>query len=183
LKISDGEKLILLMLSELYEKLDVEGEIEPDFIKSAISWGHLWAIPWKYPGIPFEDQENPAIVEEVADILEMWSAVEYAYDDLSAEDKDKLAEDAAPFGNSPKFEGFDGNNESSHVSVARFLIDDLERFQEFKGRVLNCHHHSLSMHGRMLDVFHSVRENMTTGSLSLSDLTAILKGRIQPENT
>ena len=33
MKLSDGEKLIILMLSELYEKLGVEGEIEPDFIK------------------------------------------------------------------------------------------------------------------------------------------------------
>jgi len=36
MKITDGEKLILLMLSDLYERLGVEGEIEPEFIKSAI---------------------------------------------------------------------------------------------------------------------------------------------------
>ena len=44
MKISDGEKLIILMLSELYEKLGVDGEIEPDFIKSAIFSDQLGGI-------------------------------------------------------------------------------------------------------------------------------------------
>jgi len=40
-KLSDGEKLILLMLSEIYEKTGIEGEIEPEFIQSAIFGDHL----------------------------------------------------------------------------------------------------------------------------------------------
>ena len=58
MKLSDGEKLIILMLSELYEKLGVEGEIEPDFIKSAIFGNQLWGLKWKYSGIPFEESED-----------------------------------------------------------------------------------------------------------------------------
>ena len=71
MKISDGEKLIILMLSELYEKLGVDGEIEPDFIKSAIFSDQLWGIKWKYSGIPFEESEDRQIVKEVVDILDM----------------------------------------------------------------------------------------------------------------
>jgi translation elongation factor TU len=111
MKLSDGEKLIILMLSELYEKLGVEGEIEPDFIKSAIFGNQLWGLKWKYSGIPFEESEDPEVVKEVVDILDMWSFIEYAYSRLTEAEKKQLEIDAAPFGKEPKFRGFDGNHE------------------------------------------------------------------------
>ena len=68
MKITDGEKLILLMLSELYDAVEIDGEIDADFVRSAIFYDHTWSIPWKYPGIPFEGQETPDVVKEVLDI-------------------------------------------------------------------------------------------------------------------
>lgn len=182
MKISDGEKLILLMLSELYEKMNVEGEIEPEFIKSAIFRDQLWGIPWKYSGIPFEDQETPDIVKVVVDILDMWSFIEYGYQGLSKEEKAQLEIDAAPFGKEPQFRGFDGNNESEYMSVASFLINDLDRFQDFKGRSMNSHMPSIETYKRMLSAFEPIRRNLMTGRLALSDLTAILKEMVHPEN-
>jgi uncharacterized protein len=46
------------------------------------------------------------------------------------------------------FPGFDGNNE--HVSVAKFYIDQMERFVHFKGRNLNAHMMTLGRHRQML---------------------------------
>ena len=175
MKISDGEKIILLMLSELYEQLSIEGEIEPEFIKSAIYRQNLWGIPWKYSGIPFEDQETPAIVTEVIDILDMWSLIEHAYRELSAEEKKKLEEDAQPFGENPRFPGFDGNNESEYMNVASFLINDLDRFQEFKGRSLNAHMPTLEIYRRMLSAFEPIRKTLKSGPMSLEQLTLVLK--------
>src|SRR5690625_2625243 len=129
MKISDGEKLIILMLSELYEKLGVEGEIEPDFIKTAIYSDQLWGIKWKYSGIPFEESDDPSIVKEVVDILDMWSFVERTFKELDAEEKIKLKADGASFGDDPKFRGFDGNNETEYMGTAMFLVNELERFQ------------------------------------------------------
>lgn len=43
MKLSDGEKLILLMLSEVFEKLKVEGSIDPVLVKKpfpTITPGH-----------------------------------------------------------------------------------------------------------------------------------------------
>lgn len=174
MKISDGEKLLLLMLSELYEKMDIEGEIDPEFIKSAISGDHLWGIPWKYPGIPFEDTEAPSIVSEVLDILEMWRLIEHAYRELSNEDRAQLEADAAPFGKDPEFRGFDGNNETEHMSVASFLVHDLNRFEEFKGRSMNSHMPSIETYNRMLSVFRPMRRKLASGRLSLSELTTVL---------
>jgi hypothetical protein len=171
MKLTDGEKLIVLMLAELYEKLEVDGEIEPDFIKSAIFNDHLWGIPWKYSGIPFERSDDPPVVREVVDILDMWSFIEHAYSELTVDQKAKLAKEASPFGDNPRFQGFDGNNESEYMSTAMFLVDELERFQEFQGRSFNCHHPSIDSHRRMLSVFEPIRATLHTGPLSLDHLT------------
>ncbi|MBZ0133453.1 MAG: YfbU family protein [Rhodocyclaceae bacterium] len=180
MKLTDGEKLIVLMLTELYEKLEVDGEIEPDFIRSAIFNDHLWGIAWKYSGIPFERLDDPPVVREVVDILDMWSFIEHAYSQLTEEQKSKLAKDAAPFGDNPRFQGFDGNNESEYMSTAMFLVDELERFQEFQGRSFNCHHPSIDGQRRMLSVFEPIRATLHAGPLSLDQLTKILRVRAHP---
>ena len=182
MNITDGEKLILMMLSELYEQLDIEGEIDPEFIKSAIFSQNLWGIPWKYSGIPFESQETPPLVKEVLDILDMWSFIEYAYQELSETEKEQLEKDASPFGKNPKFSGFDGNNESEYMNVASFLINDLDRFQEFKGRSMNAHMPTLETHHRMLSVFEEIRSNLMSGPMPLAQLTAVLLEKIHPEH-
>lgn len=174
MKLTDGEKLILIMLADLHEKLEVNGEIDADFISSAIVNDHLWSIPWKYSSIPFEHVEDPPVVREVVDILDMWSFIEYAYSQLTDEEKAKLAMDVDPFGNNPRFQGFDGNNETAHMSTAMFLVNQLERFQDFKGRSLDCHCPSIDAHKRMLSVFEPIRETLDADPLSLDQLTKIL---------
>lgn len=180
MKLSDGEKLIILMLSDLHEKLDINGEIEPYFLKSAIFNDHLWGIRWKYSGIPFENCEDPAVVKEVADILDMWSFIEHGYSKLNEIDKVTLSDTVEHFGKDPKFEGFDGNNESEYMSIAMFFVNDLDRFSEFKGRSFNCHHQSIGMHKRMLEVFTPIRKQLSHKSLSVDQLTKILQAKTHP---
>lgn len=182
MKLSDGEKLILLMLSELYDKLGIKGEIEPDFIRSAIFSNNTWSLPWKYSGIPFDEQETPEIVKEVLDILDMWSFIERSYEELSDEEKEYVKKEAAPFGDNPTFPGFDGNNESSHMGIATFLVNDLDRFQEYKGRYFNSHCPSIDSYKRMLSVFEPMRRKLHFKPLSAENLVEILRERIHPEN-
>lgn len=179
MNVTDGEKLIILMLTELYEKLQVDGEMEPDFLRSAIFNDHMWGIRWKYSGIPFSAAEDPPIVREVVDILDMWSFIEHAYSELSDAEKTQLAKDAAPFGENPRFSGFDGNNESEHMSTAMFLVNHLDRFQEFKGRSFNCHYPSLDSHRRMLSAFEPIRRTLSS-SLSVEQLGQVLRERTHP---
>jgi uncharacterized protein YfbU (UPF0304 family) len=174
MKITDGEKLILLMLSDLYDKLGVDGEMEPDFIRSAIFSDNLWSIPWKYSGIPFEEQETPEVVKEVLDILDMWSFIEHCYKQLSDKDKVYLEKEAAPFGKNPTFPGFDGNNETTHMGTASFIVNELDRFVEFKGRNFNSHLPTLDSYRRMLSVFEGMRRNFNLNPLSAQELASIL---------
>ncbi|MDO9475139.1 MAG: YfbU family protein [Pseudohongiella sp.] len=180
MKISDGEKLIILMLTELYQKLNVEGEIDPEFIRSAIFSNNLWSLPWKYSGIPFTDQETPDIVKEVLDILDMWSLIEYSYENLSDEEKVRLEEGAGVFGKDPIFRGFDGNNESTHMGTALFIVNDLDRFQEFAGRNMNSHMSSLDGYRRMLHKFENIRKNHE--QFDVGNLIQLLNEQIHPEN-
>lgn len=180
MNITDGEKLILLMLSELYDRLDVQGEVEPDFIRSAIFSDNLWSIPWKYPGIPFEEQKDPENVREILDILEMWSFIEPSYEKLSVDEKAYLEKEASPFGKDPKFSGFDGNNESTYMGTASFIVNELHRFQEFKGRDFNSHCPSIDSYKRMLVEFERIRSDLKYGQLSAEQLAIILKARTHP---
>ena len=181
MKITDGEKLILLMLSELYDKLGVEGEVEPDFIRSAIFSNNTWSIPWKYVGIPFDEQETPEVVKEVLDILDMWSMIERSYENLSSEAKKFVEKEAYPFGKDPKFPGFDGNNETEYMGTASFLVNDLDRFEEFKGRNFNSHCPSIDSYRRMLSVIKPILRSLNFQPLSAQNIVDILKERVHPE--
>lgn len=182
MKLSDGEKLTLLMLTELYEKLDVNGEIDPEFIRSAISSDKTWSIPWRYAGIPFEDQKTPPVVKEVLDILDMWSFIEYSYSRLNDEEKSTLGRMSDIFGKNPKFKGFDGNNETEYMSTAMFLVNDLDRFSEFKGRDFNSHMSVVDAYNRMLKIYAPIVDRNYHQPLTLDQLAEILNEQIHPSN-
>lgn len=181
MKLTNGERLITLMLCELYDKLDVRGEVDPDFLRTAIYTENEWSLAWKYPGIPFESGEEPSELREVLDILEMWSFIETSYAELSEEDKASLLAKAHSFTTAPKFPGFDGNNEAGYISISSILIDQLDRFQDFRGRDLNAHMPTIDIYNRMLAKFREVREG-NWNLLEVDELGSVLAERIHPDN-
>lgn len=181
MKLTNGERLITLMLCELYDKLDVAGEVDPDFLRTAIYTENEWSLAWKYPGIPFESGKEPPELREVLDILEMWSYIEASYTDLDENEKENLLARTTPFTTAPQFTGFDGNNEAEYISISSILINQLDRFQDFNGRDLNAHMPTLDMHRRMLDKFREVREG-NWNLLEVDELESVLNERVHPEN-
>ena len=181
MELSDGEKLILVMLSDLYKKLKIDGEIDPDFVSEAITRGHLWGLKWQYPGVFGSSEPSEDTLRETVDILDMWSFLERGYKALSAAEKKRVEKDTAPLGTDVKFRGFDGNaQESVYIGIARFLIDKLDRFQEFKGRELNSHMPMLDAYRRMFPVFEPMRLSLGTKELDADQIISILKERIHP---
>jgi uncharacterized protein YfbU (UPF0304 family) len=65
-------------------------------------------------------------------------------------------------------------------SLAMFLVNDLERFQEFKGRDFNSHMQLVELYNRMLEAFEPIRETLTNKPMNLENLTSILKAAIHP---
>ena len=131
MKISDGERLIAVMLAEVMEAMSLKEEIDPTFVKKVLINQDDWALSWKYSGLfPGEAGPDDDTVAETSSILSMMSFIEYSINQLPVEQQ-------AEFSNL-EFIGFDGNHDR-HYSVAITLIEDLDRFSEFAGRTLNSH--------------------------------------------
>ena len=175
LKFSDGEKLITLMLCELYKRPKIDDKIDPLFVEEALLGGHYWGLEWQFPGIFHGDEDNKATVDEVVDILEAWWFLEQSYANLSKKDKDRVKKEAEPFGKRVVFPGFDGNYESKHLNIAHFLINELDRFVEFKGRDLNSHAPLIDSYRLMVRAFESMKPNLGGGNwLSAGAIIKIL---------
>ena len=172
IELSDGEKLILAMLGDLYDHHKVDGNIDPKFVMSAITSGHCWGLDWQY-SLFQEREDETETVKEVLEILEMWEFVELGFQALPKDDQ-RLVEQEAE--RSPIFRGFDGNNENKHFSIARFLIDDLERFQSFKGRDLNSHWPVINNYRRMLVQFEPMKKLLPRVKIGKSQLIELLTG-------
>lgn len=174
LKLSDGEKLITSMLCELYKHHEIKGNIDPFFTEEALLGGHYWGLEWKYTGLFHGHEDNSVTVDEVVDILDMWSFLEESYTRLSKKDKGRVEKEAGPFGKHVVFPGFDGNNETEHLLIAKFLINKLDRFSEFKGRQLNSHAPCLNEYRHMVRIFESMRMTLGLGGRNWLSAGAII---------
>lgn len=181
LRFTKGETLVVHMLCDLFKALKIKSDFDPNFIQSTLLGGHLWGLEWKYSGTFHDHLDSKEVRHEVVDVLDMWDFIESGYEALSAKKKTRVADEAEPFGKNPKFSGFDGNNETEHLGIARFLIDDLERFSRFKGRDLNSHMQSLDGYRRMLQVFLPMRETLVGVGLADTQIIEILNARAHPD--
>jgi uncharacterized protein YfbU (UPF0304 family) len=177
--LTDGEKLIAVMLTDLIKKLDIDVEIDVDLVQKVIYGGHYWALGWEMPGIFHGHADKQARVRFVVDVLDMWEFLEEAFEALGDNEKAWLAKEADPFGEHVSFPGFDGNNESEHLGIARFLIEDLQRFGRFRNghRDLNSHHPTLETYGRMVRAVEPIRNTLIGRRMNASEVAAVINAR------
>jgi len=176
-KFSDGEKLLLMMMRDVYRHLKIKGEVDAEFVSDVIYGGHYWAAKWQMGGLFTDYEDDARDVHFVTNVLDMWRFIERAYKKLSKKDKDRVEKEAEPFGRDVKFRGFDGNYETSHMGIARFLIDKMGRWSQFKGRELNTHFPTLATYSRMLAVFEPMRSGLVGTELDADQLIRILKAQ------
>jgi uncharacterized protein len=176
MKLSDGEKLILVMLAEIYKHLDIKGEINPELVLSSIFHAQTWGLNWEYGELLNTPEEDPDVVQETTNILDMFRLLTPSYDKLSQSDKDRIEKEAAPFGgDDTKFQGFDGNNDP-HYGVVRYLVKDLERYDELTNAPLNSHSSAtLGKYRRMLAVYNTMLDPYPQEGLSADQIIQILK--------
>jgi uncharacterized protein len=181
-RFSDGEKLITMMLRDLYKHLKVtSGEIDVDFMSGVITGGHYWAPKWELEGLFHDHVDDPSALTFVVDVLQMWDFIERGYEGLSKKEQARIATEAEPFGKHVMFLGFDGNNEGSHMSIARFLVEDMDRFSRFKSRDLNSHMRTLATYARMLTVFTPMLRGLVGDDLDADQIISILETRASPK--
>ena len=177
MKMSSTEKLIILMLCDIHKKLEIEDSINPDLVERAIQSNNTWGLSWAYSALESESKEDqdPEEVEFVADVLDMYNFIEFSFGQLSEPEKENVRSGVSWLSENPSFPGFYGNTESRYLSIARFLVDELNRWEEFKGRIRNSHMPMADGYRRMLPIYKSI---ISSGS-SLSDqnLIEILEAR------
>jgi uncharacterized protein YfbU (UPF0304 family) len=150
MKLSDGERLIALMLADVLKAVRWKDGIDPDFVTSAINSGNLWALKTRYPGLTDHDADDE-VVSEVREILSVTSIIEKAIGRLPEEELFYIAPAHRQI-----FSGFDGNNESEHYSVAHFIIHDMNEFEYFANRQLNSHGPSLDHYRALIARYNDI---------------------------
>ena len=174
MEFSDGEKLILIMLSDLQQAQGIKESVNPELIKAAIYYDCLWGLSWEYPGIPFKDCATPAIVTWVTDILQMWTVIETSYAKLSTEEKQRVEREAHPFGADPRFSGFEAESEAEELKTLTFLVNYLNRFLNFKGRDFTSSIPLSGRYRRMHEVYQPMLPGLRKNRLSADQITKIL---------
>src|ERR1700735_20135 len=105
-KLTNPEKLILLMLSEIYEKLNLD-QVDTKLLRSAIYSENTWALDWEMPGVVGSDSEpTPPFVRQVVNYLDMWTFLEEAYARFDSAAREQIEKEAEPFGKHVRFPGF-----------------------------------------------------------------------------
>ena len=66
---SKGEKLLAMMMRDLYRHLGVKGEVDPNFTASIFAGGNTWAIDEQPGGVLRAEPVPHRVVKETIDIL------------------------------------------------------------------------------------------------------------------
>jgi uncharacterized protein YfbU (UPF0304 family) len=178
MQLSDGEKLILLMLADMYKHLKIEGEFDPDFVSHTIYNDHLWGFNRKaFGNLPVDRAEpEPPEVTETENILDMWSFLEGAYEQLSPADKQRIKDETGA--EDVKFNGFDANHEQ-HYGIALYMIERLKIWQRFKGSNLSTVH-PLERYKQMYNVFKDIRPKIVDRTMSIGEIVTVLNADKRP---
>jgi uncharacterized protein YfbU (UPF0304 family) len=175
--ISDGERLTIAMLADIQKFLNMpKGEIDPSFVMNCLYGGHSWALHDELTGLLHGHTVSRTTVNDVINILDMWMFIEDAITSFNADERREFEAAEKTLATS-RFAGFDGNNEFEHLSISRFFIDELKRFQHFEGRYLNSHSPVLGRYLKMYERFEPMRARLIGVRLSVKQVIDILSGK------
>jgi uncharacterized protein len=145
--ISDGERLVAVMLAEVMKALRVSSEIDPDLVVKVLTSGQAWALKSQHEALFNNEEDDESVVNETGRILTMCRVVEDSIAGLASMELELIAE-----GDRRIFIGFDANN-GPHYAVAKTMIETLGLWQEFKDRPLNSHCPVLDKYRRQIEVY------------------------------
>lgn len=118
----------------------------------------------------FGEEVDPAISAFVFDVLQMYRSFHNSYYSLTDNEKDEINQMDITF------QGFDGNEEIDHYIYARFVLEEMNRFDEIynNGRVeLNSHRNMIARYSRMVDKWKSISNRYDL--LTLEQIQEILE--------
>lgn len=176
MKPTSTEKLIIAMMCDIMRQQKSETELDPDFIQDCISNGYEWAIAWQYHGLLGDGaDETPPEVIEVCDILGMYSNLKASFEELDDAEKAEVIKETSINDAGVRFPGFDGNNETDYMVIARVLIEKLDRYIDLDSTPYNSHCPMLAKYRRQYAEYDKTIDSMAIGGpLSKENIIAIL---------
>ena len=175
IQMSQSERLITWMLSDLLLlQKNYEDKESMKLVQQAILGGHLWALEWHFTGILHGHTDSEAALKFVLDVMNMWRLIEMSFAKLDASKNAKVRAEIRRMSIKRKFAGFDGNSEGEYRSIAKFLVDNMGRFDEFRDRTLNSHAPKLEKYTRMLEAYSKSGADELGRVLSIDELVEIL---------
>lgn len=170
------EKLIIWLLTEVLRTQKSHDDPKTiKFIQEVMQGGHFWALDWELPGVLHDHVDSRSTLTLVLDALDMWVFIERAHQGFSTTEKKRIATEVGPLGENPRFIGFDGNTETEHMSVARFLVENMGRFTAMKGRDFNSHVPLVKRYREMTALFDPMRATLLGRELSVDEVITLLK--------
>jgi uncharacterized protein YfbU (UPF0304 family) len=173
MNLSEGERLILVMLCEIHKALNLTGAVDPDKLKRLILGVGSDGAARPVNGAPGERRDRTAVASEVGEILDMWSAIERGYKHLSVDEKREVEIGAGPLGRGVRFSGFDAESEIEYRDVALVLIEEAGQFDRFQGRNLDAHMPALAGYRRMLRLYELMRPASGGQRLDVQQIIAL----------
>jgi uncharacterized protein YfbU (UPF0304 family) len=174
--LTEPEKLMLVMLADIHEHLGVkDGSVDGAFVRAAIAGGQSWALSREYRGHAYASEDKSrAEVDEVYDVLDMWSFLEQGYAALDAADKARV--DKVNFG-PLSIPGFDGHEDQ--IYIAEFIVERMNGFQSLKDRATrDCHSPVKARYAAMVSAFEPLRAQLGSGGrheLTADEIIKIVK--------
>jgi hypothetical protein len=164
MQLSPETRWILANQYSILEALAPEGPRRKDYRNAFTILEHGYELEYGDLTQSFLEPMSKDECREVCDVLEMYRDLHFAYEDLR--ETSGVPESAV------SFRGFDGNDETRALSYARFLIEDLGKWEELApalGFGLNSHMLMLDSYRRMLEVWRQCRDQHTdTGGSPLT---------------
>lgn len=178
------EKLTVLMLCEIFKKLDIKDSFDPDLISRAVSSDDTWVLNWKY-GIRGEGTEgsaNPSHVTAVVDTLDMYSFLRDSFERLGEAGQAEVEAAVPNACSKTTFHGYDGNHESEYLLATRYMVEHLDSFESMRdvGR-LNSHMPVVEMYARMFEAFEPIRVKLVGRLMNPEEIIEVLRASI-PSN-
>ena len=173
MNLTEGERLILVMLCDIHKALNLTGAIDPDALKPLILEAQNNGAAHGANGVSGDHKDRTAVASEVSEILDMWSAIERGYKHLSVEERRVVEAEAGPLGRGVRFSGFDVASEIDYRDAAHHLIEVTGLFDRFQGRNLDAHMPALAGYRRMLRLYGPMRSVKGDRRLDVRQIIAL----------
>ena len=179
MEMTKAERLIVLMLCDLYKSPGEDKMFNPKLIEYAVAQGQLWALSWEYGDLLNADSTTRKQVDLTADIMTMWQVIEAFMSRFTSDQRNEVVVATGRRLDRIKFKGF---YEEPYRSISSFMLEELGRWPQFAGRDYSKMFPVLEADLRMLVKYKQMRDANPLGlELTPEQVIEIVNERVHPE--